>query len=375
MAIQYEKTDLVAAQAAARDFVNGLSEGLAARLVDDMSKDKLSLEGARHLLAEAITRRVLTNYNKGGEGRDSSDDWEGPVDIEAEVRALKSNGEANPNELYEGPDALALAGMSAGEMGFYLADKRETYERLVNTVGASVGDAANALYKVGVISVGEAASKKAFSELVKTKSVRKAIVAGVKAVGTRRAVVAIGLVLAAILIYFIVTNEKNFYGVVLNLTETNLNCADHDRFMYAGTLVSFPLDKEDGVNADAVNIRGGSISFDDEGNDVEAYYAGTYFAEKKIGLFGAEGMFSLTPKGKSSPNLAILFSCPYSANNGVNLETNIRGSQLSDNWSRLHRARGARKVIEQNGIHAESTVDSVRGSTPIGLTVIRKFDA
>ncbi|OHU85151.1 MULTISPECIES: hypothetical protein [Pseudoalteromonas] len=375
MTIKFEKCDLLVAQTEAKAFVNRLSDGLADRLTDDTNNGRLSLEDAKLELAETIIRTALANYNQGGDARGVSEDWEGPVDVEEVIRSIRSTQEPNPNELYQAEDAENLAGLNAEEMGFYLNHKRITYERLVDKVNATIGDTANALVSAGVLSVSYSAGKKAIIELAKTKSARRAVVAGVKAIGVTNSLVVVGFILAAIILYFLLTAEKSFYGVVLNLSETNLNCSEEDRYMHAGTLVSFPLDKEDGVNANTVNIRGSALAFDDDGNDVLAYYAGTYFAEKKFGLFGAEGMFSLAPENRTGPNLAILFSCPYFEDNGVNLETNIRGSQLSDYWNPLRNERKLRVRINKDGISAEATVDAARGSTPIGLTVIHKYDA
>lgn len=204
------------------------------------------------------------------------------------------------------------------------------------------GEAAATIISSGLASFALAMIVGTIKALRAGQALRAAVVAGVKAMGKMSVVIGAALVLITeLLLYLMFKNQKSFLGIVYNNSDLNLEAYDWrsgstdkgDLYLETGEINSFmESHMTEFLDSPLVQV----IAKTDVGDVKENIVAGgIFFAEKKPGLFGTEGVMVFTNytdgHTETVPRFAALFACPYALPylNGVNVAVQTSESPTS----------------------------------------------
>lgn len=167
------------------------------------------------------------------------------------------------------------------------------------------------------------------------EALKNALTMAVKKVGLGSAVAAAAVAAASIIYFLLVINPKKIIGFVLNDTDSNYYVPDWrnsvngyyggNLYMEHGTTNRFmtvPL--TDRIDSPEIQLKARLVAKNDDETMVAA---GIFFAEKKVGFYGAEGVFVFTPypgHGNDSA-FAYQFAVPYSRDNRNNIDVHASG--------------------------------------------------
>ncbi len=243
----------------------------------------------------------------------------------------------------------------------------------------SAGQAAIEIVGGGVVGVGVPAAVIAIKAYRAGSTILAAARAGITGVGMKTAIGVIVIALIGLLLFLLWENPKKLLGIVINDTDEELNVKDwrnglsgadnSDLYMEHGKMDSFMVDHENGLSSPEVQVRA-RIDFGDQ--DPENFaFAGIYFADRNVGLRGAEGVMVFTSK-TSSKRIATMFACPYTKDNGTNMDIIGSGESAKSVFRSLYDGREKTMSRTKDGLYLQSSVNDTRGGIVACISYIAK---
>lgn len=217
------------------------------------------------------------------------------------------------------------------------------------------------------------------------EALKSALTMAVQKVGLKSVLFAAGTAAASIIYFLLVSNPKKIIGLVLNDTDTHYYVPDWRKsvngyyggnlYMEHGTTERFmtaPL--TDKIDSPEIQLKARLVANNDDETMVAA---GIFFAEKKIGFYGAEGVFVFTPYpgyGNDSA-FAYQFAVPYSRDNRNNIDVHANGRiDNKDHISKLFRDmyNAAKVNVEKQAGNMSMTanVNDARGGKVYGVSCV-----
>ena len=219
-----------------------------------------------------------------------------------------------------------------------------------------------------LVGVGVSMVTGAIRALFGGASLIEAVTTGVTSVGMGTAIGAVALALVALLLWLVLEIPKNMLGLVINNTDA-VFVVDNWRvganggtpsnlFMNHGSMSDFMDDSLAGDLSTEVQINARVMT-----GTTTVCYAGLYYAEKNAGFYGSEGLVVFTPTpANSGPIVAHQFACPYSNDNGTNIEILAAPpTDLPGLFQQLYNTRQVRVTASQSGYNLTSTVNDASG--------------
>jgi hypothetical protein len=221
--------------------------------------------------------------------------------------------------------------------------------------------------------------------LIAQQTLRAAVVVGVKAMGTMKVVVGVAaVIIIELLIYLMIHNEKVFLGMVFNNTPLGLVVNDWrkgvdgansgDLFMNTGSMNTF-METHMNENLDSPLVQV-MEKFDVGSAEDNIISGGIFCAQKNFGLFGTEGAMVLSKYSADSkptlPRFALVFACPYTLDNGVNVKVDTTGSIISAKsyFDSLYGGRGQYKEAKGTGYTFAASCADPKGGEASGIATL-----
>ena len=190
---------------------------------------------------------------------------------------------------------------------------------------------------------------------------------GITRIGMASAIGCIALALVALVAWLIAINPKKILGVIINGTASTIvvknwragvdGAKGSDLFMKHGSMNSFMQDYELGDLSKVIQINA-RLDFG-EGLDERICAAGLFFADKNIGVYGAEGVMILTA-GDGAFEIAHMFAVPYNKDNGTNVSF-VRGPSRISKGCFATSTTSARRAAKSS---TRTTPRRARSTTP-----------
>jgi hypothetical protein len=267
--------------------------------------------------------------------------------------------------------------------------KRVTNGLALLREGMTPGEAAATIVGSGIAAFATAMIVGTVKALLSGQALRAAVTAGVRAMGKLSIIVGVALVLITeLLLYLMFANKKVFLGIIFNNTPLNLvvhgwrngvNGADSgDLFMNTGSTTAFmETNMTDRLNSPLVQILAKFAVEDPEDNIVSG---GIFCASKKPGLFGTEGAMVLSPYNRDNqkilPRFALVFACPYTGDNGVNVQVDEKDIiSAKRHFDNLYKSRGQHRSATGEGYTFAASSSSPKGGEAAGIATLDEIPA
>lgn len=298
--------------------------------------------------------------------------------------ALFGRGRTNltPNVAVTEYNYNVLKGYRGGQVHDYV--KKVTNGLALLNDGMSAGEAAATIIGSGIVAFALPMIFTTAKELIAKKTLRAAVTLGVKAMGKMSVVVGVAvLIVTELLLYLIFKNEKVFLGMIFNNTPLNLVVHDwrngtgggdnSDLFMNTGSMNTFmETNLDEKLDSPLIQILE-KLDVDDPAENIVS--GGIFCAEKNAGLFGTEGamvLSSYTKDGKKTlPRFGLVFACPYSYDNGVNVQVDATNMiSAKDYFNKLYTSRGQYKTTNAGGYTFAASCSAPRGGEAAGIATL-----
>jgi len=317
-----------------------------------------------------IVRDALSQFRKAEQANPAEDFGLMEMTDEALVLSV-TKAEAEPNWMFNPQDLPIIKNYKGDRVLTYLKTLTKRFEQM--TESGSPGKLAISLIAGGLVSLGARAGYGTWVAWRGGEAIRAAAITGIRSVGMGTVIGIAAVALAMLLFWLIFDNPKNVLGVVVNETEKDLIVKNYKKpkeeiYMESGKIKNFMQDQES-LSSPEVQIKGGYIDTDDPKESF--YFGGVYFAEKKAGFYGAEGLFVLRPR-EGGARIAVMFACPYSANNGINMKVlKDSDTKLQAVYAELYESRKVNYTYDKNGIKLQSRINDKRGGNVGNIAFIK----
>ncbi|GAB3753188.1 hypothetical protein [Spirosoma pomorum] len=243
--------------------------------------------------------------------------------------------EEEPNIFMSRYNANIVADYTGDKVRTYVTSVSKTLENLAvaNSVGQFVAETLGGTF----LAVGIPVAIKVAARLIAKDTLNVALSTAIKGVGLKSAIAAVVLALAGILYWLIWEKEAKILGVIINDTDTDyyvpnwrLNVNGYSKgnlYMEYGTTENFMVGHLTG-NIDSPEVQLKS-RFPDINDEETMVAAGLYYADRKAGFLGAEGIYVFIPRQGSDIGFAYQFAVPYSKSNRANLSV-YSGGEITD---------------------------------------------
>lgn len=332
---------------------------------DETPTPESILDFKKHIVQDAVLQ-----FRKNTKDNNEEDFGVDDLDDDALVNMALSP-DAEPNWMIN-PEVLAIIKSYTGEAVLtYLKTLTKRFEQI--TTSTSPGMVAVTLLSGGLVALGAQAGYGAWVN--RALGMRAAAIAGVRSVGMATVVSIAAVTLAMFILWLIFDNQKNVLGLVINESDNDLIVRNYgmitqEIYMESGSMKNFMIDQES-LGSPKVQIKGGYTDPDDPAESF--HFGGIYFADKKVGFYGAEGVFVLTPR-KGGERIAIMFASPYHADNGTNMKIlNPSETELKKVYKDLYGSRKVNYSHRSGRISLQSHINSNRGGN-VGNIAVIKFD-
>ncbi|HUR83149.1 MAG TPA: hypothetical protein VM733_20500 [Thermoanaerobaculia bacterium] len=357
-----------------------VAEEILANLKKDVGVDLLPIfldttRDARELRREAATRLFEALVARAQNSNDAAE-WTGSD--EGVLRAFAADVDVEPNMIYTEENLKTLKGMRGQEIYDYLYSLTKRFEAM--SKATSPGQLALQIIGAGLLSVSVPMAIGTIQALrVAGTTVAAALRAGIANIGMKTAVLAIAVALTTLIWWLIHDNPKKILGLVINETDEHLVVRNWragteggtgaDLYMAHGDMKSFPQDYEEGVLAKKIQIN--KRAYFGPGDKENACYAGIFFAEKKTGFYGTEGIivFSST---EGTPRFAQVFACPYTKDNGTAGRVLNGWPDVQKLFDDLYDKRQVNFSTKEHGHEFVSSVNDARGGVAACISSFRK---
>jgi hypothetical protein len=277
--------------------------------------------------------------------------------------------EIEPNTYVTFKEARRLSWLTGPAVFQYISTLTSSMEAMSKATGPD--SLARLIIDAGLASVGSSMMRETYVFLRGGEVLRAALVRGIGRIGMASAVGWIVLALIALVAWLIAINPKKLLGVIINGTASTIvvknwragvdGAKGSDLFMKHGSMNSFMQDYELGDLSKVIQINA-RLDFG-EGLDARICAAGLFFADKNVGVYGAEGVMILTA-GDGAFEITHMFAVPYNKDNGTNVAF-VRGPFPDLEWlfRDLYNQRAPRREIFNTNYVATSTINDARGGT------------
>lgn len=248
--------------------------------------------------------------------------------------------------------------------------------------GQSAGEVAGEIIGSGLAAFALAMIIGTIKAMRAGTAFRQALVMGVRAMGGITVVVGVAaLIITELLLYLVVTNKKQFLGLVMNNTDLNLVVDDWrsgtggankgDLFVSTGSVSTF-MEQHETEQFDSPLIQIGArqiIAPDDPDNII---LGGFFFGEKNFGLFGTEGTMVFHDRQNPMPRFGLLFACPYSMDNGVNVTVDTETRSAKAIFDALYGSRNLYRTVTNEGFTFSARTAWKTGGETMGFASLDK---
>jgi hypothetical protein len=277
--------------------------------------------------------------------------------------------EIEPNTYVTFKEARRLSFLTGPAVFQYISTLTSRMEEMSKAV--SPDSLARLIIDAGLVSVGCSMMHETYVFLRGGQVLQAALRNGIGRIGMASAVGCIVLALVALVAWLIAINPKKLLGVILNGTASTIvvknwragvdGAKGSDLFMKHGSMNSFMQDYELGRLSKVIQINPRQDF--GEGLDGRICAAGLFFADKNVGVYGAEGVMILSA-GDGAFAIAHMFAVPYNKDNGTNV-TFVSGPfpDLEPLFRDLYNKRATRREIFNRDYVAYSTINDARGGT------------
>jgi hypothetical protein len=300
----------------------------------------------------------------------------------SELKAL-GDTEYEPNVFISRKNALIVRGYR----GQQIVDWVMVVRKNLDAMGAAQSTAQFVAQTLGgtLIAVGVPVAIKVATEMYGGAALKAALMTAVKGVGLKSAIIAVALALAAILYWLLWGVEQKILGVVINDTDTDYYVPDWRKsvdgyyggnlYMEHGTTENFMVANLTG-SLDSPEIQLKS-RFADENDDLTMVAAGLYFADRKGGFRGAEGIYVFIPYPDHGSDLgfAYQFAIPYTKDNRNNIDP-YRDGRIDDKdkiarlFRTLYDAAKVNVDKTDGSFNMQSNLSDARGGRICGITMV-----
>jgi hypothetical protein len=278
-------------------------------------KDRGGLRALREALRNAILR--YDGYPEEEAGHDRF------------VQSIKEDPkvELEPNLFYSRKNANYIADLKGNDVYDYVTGLAKRLEALAQS--ESVAQFVATTIGGGILSVSVPVGWQVAKGLVAKEALKTAIKNAIVRVGLKSAVFAVAVALIGIVYWLIWEKEAKILGVIVNDTDSDLIVYDFMKsvdgynggnlYMAHGTTESFMADNVNGdLDSPLVQLKSRFADVTDEDTMVAF---GIFYADRKAGFLGAEGLYVFAPfENPEPPGFAYQFAVPYSKSNGANIQ-------------------------------------------------------
>ncbi|WP_156815599.1 hypothetical protein [Pseudanabaena sp. PCC 6802] len=339
--------------------------------------DHYSLQDAYRLFRERIVIG-LSQY----EGFPTEEADGESKDIEGQPKRMLSLVEYEPNYFISRYNAKIITNYKGDDVYNYVISVRKSLE--IMAASENIDQLVASSFGFGIVAVGvQLMIQAAIIKKAEQLAWKKALQEGLKRFGLRTAVGAIVIALGALLLWAIFGKEARILGVLINDTDTNYIVADWrdglegykkgNLYMAHGSTQSFPVTNlTEDIDSPELQLNARLIGEDDKDTMVAA---SMFFAKRKAGFRGAEGVYIFTDYAKTDPGFAFQFAVPYTNDNGVNIGTYPGGvitnkGEIDKIFRTLYNSRKVDFKASYNNRDYSAQMNSARGGACCSITSV-----
>lgn len=338
-------------------------------------------EASADAVRSQVRSAIVAAVEKKAAAELASEDWPN-AGQKAPMAALAAGDDVNlvPAIAVTAHNLQVLSGYTGNEIHDYV--KRVTNGLSLIHEGQTAGEVALEILRSGLGSFSIAMIAGTAKALLAGQSLRVAVTLGVRAMGSISVVVGVAAFLVSeLLLYLLQTNKKVFLGMVFNNTDLNLQVKDWplgvegdasgDLYMESGRMVAFMETHEnEQLESPLVQVPARFIIAKDDPDNL--VMGGIFAAEKKFGFVGTDGIMALTDLHNADPRFFLLFACPYSRDNGVNVAIDATGSRTpKEAFDGLFDERGLDRTASSGIYSFQARCNSESGGEAAGIAILQ----
>ncbi|KAF2450949.1 hypothetical protein P171DRAFT_516711 [Karstenula rhodostoma CBS 690.94] len=220
--------------------------------------------------------------------------------------------------------------------------------------GQSAGQVAGEIIGAGLASFAVAMIVGTVKAMRGGAVFRAALVTGVRAMAGVSVIVGTAvLIIGEILLYLLLENKKQFLGIVYNNTDLNLvvdnwRTGSGDLYVATGAVSSW-MEQHENEQYSSPLVQIGARQIIAPNDPDNLILGGLFFGEKNNSLFGTEGTMVFHDRVTKFPRFPLLFACPYTMDNGVNVAIDTKQRSAKEAFDSLYDDRGLYKRVDAEG--------------------------
>ena len=372
-------TETQTLRAAGEEILASLNARWGLRLEGIINNEALSVAQRRNMLTARMLESAFIEIDEANWDNGASSALAAHENKELIEKALTGSVEVEPNFVLSAKNFAIVREYQGQQLTDYITTLSKRFDAMSRA--KTVGELALEIFYSSLIAVGTAMAKATFTAWRAGQTLLASIKTGVTSVGLKTAIAVVIIILAAILLYLFLENPKKILGLLYNDTDDDLVVTDWrkgvggdksgDLFMAFGSMENFPEDHATGdLDSPLVQLRKRAFFGPDDPDN--AVFGGFFFANRNIGLRGAEGVAVLSSK-TTNLRYAILFACPYFEDNGTAVRIFDGGSPPP--WTlydQMYPGRSVRAITNDKGVLMISTVNAPRGGVVFMVGTISK---
>lgn len=306
-----------------------------------------------------------------------------PVEEGSDIPASADDAELEPNIFISRHNARIVRNYQGRQVFDWVMSIKKSLEamREATTTAQFVAQTLGGT----IIAIGVPVAFKVAVELYAGKVLKEALTIAIKKVGLKSAVIAVVLALAAILFWILWGIPQKILGAVINDTDTDYYVPDWrtsvdgykkgNLYMEHGTTENFPSDRLNGKE-DAPEIQLKS-RFVDENDDDTMVAVGLFFADRKAGFRGTEGVYVFIPYPEHGTDSAFAyqFAIPMTKDNRANIDTYAGGKitnkgVISGMFRSMYNQAGVDRSRTVGNMELTSHLSGSRGGEICGIACV-----
>ncbi|MCR9256360.1 MAG: hypothetical protein NXI16_09720 [Alphaproteobacteria bacterium] len=368
----------LSSQDVAQEIVDSVKKTWGVDLGPIFANDALSMREKQKIATERLLEAVLPKIDAyhavEGVEPDLDENHRLMAQAIAQVEGKASGAELEPNISITEHNFKIVRGYEKKEVYNYVYTLAKRFENMAQAT--TPGQLAIEISVSSLFSIGVAMSKATWDLWRGGQPFLAALRGSIRKIGFKTAIVVVIIILVELFLFFLVQNPKKILGIIYNDTDDNFVVKnwekatgggykkDSNLYMAHGDMVNFPEDTLTG-DLDSPKIQLRQRFFFAPNDPDNVLFGGIYFADKKFGAFGAEGIMAFTPlNDKGDTKFAHMFAVPYHQNNRTNMRF-IDGTvpNLNDLFGTLYKDDYQRMDKTEHGYRMTATVGS-DGSNP-----------
>lgn len=245
----------------------------------------------------------------------------------SDIFAAEDTTELEPNIFISRKNSLIVRNYTGDAVSDWVMVVRKN----LDAMGAAQSTAQFVAQTLGgtIITVGVPVAIKVAARLIAKETLKNALLIAVRGVGLKSAIVAVVLALAGIVYWLVWGLEQKCLGAIINDTDTDYYVPDWRKsvdgynggnlYMEHGTTNNFMSANLTGdLDSPEIQLKSRFVDVNDENTMVAV---GLFFADKKAGFRGAEGIYVFIPYPEhgSGPGFSYQFAIPHTKDNRANI--------------------------------------------------------